>query len=100
MADVFKSSIATIAQDSHLQPRLGLHNHRQIDPSIVVDIDRRQTPSALYICQWKRHTLKGASDMLRIRDVAPESDAGRTGVCHGNIHPAIFVEVKNGDASS
>ena len=44
VAHIFKAAIAAIAKDAHLRAGAGFDNRRQVDPSVVVDIDRALGP--------------------------------------------------------
>ena len=46
VAYVLKAAVAAIAKDAHVRSALRLHDRRQVDPAIVINIDGRQSPSA------------------------------------------------------
>ena len=79
-------------------PAFGLHNCGQVDPAIVVDIDRRHAPSAQRVLQWQRNAFKSPADVFGACDIAPQREARRAGVRHRDIHPAVFVVVEHRDA--
>ena len=94
MANILKAAIAAIAKYAHLRPRFGVHNRRQIDPSIVVDIDGSKAPSAERSMKRQFHALKPPAYVIRAFHVPPQCQARRASVRHGNVHPAVFVEVQ------
>ncbi len=87
-----------VAQTPYLRSAAGLHNRRQIDPSIVIDIDRRHAPSPRRTRQRQVTRSNRSPHVLRPRNIPPQRQPRRARVRHRDIHPSIFVEIKNRDA--
>jgi len=93
-ADIFPAVRAEIAEYVQLCAVLRFQHRRQIHPSVIVEVDGRDTVAADdALRQRQRHALE-----VRAFYIAPQRQAGRAVVGHGHIHPAIFVEVENGHA--
>ena len=98
MAHIFKRPIAAIAKDLHARPGLGLHNRRQIDPAVIINIDRRNAPSAQRAMQRQFHSFKPPANAVRSRNVAPQRQPRRARVGDGDVHPAVLVVIQHGNA--
>ncbi len=88
---VLEAGRACVAEHSYLRPPRRLHDHREVNPPIVVDVDRRDTPGANDVMKRQKHPLEPSSI-----DVLPQRDRWRRRMGHGNVHPAILVEIKGG----
>ena len=86
---------AEVPQEAEFTTTVRLTRGNKIEPAVVVIIKRRNAPAARPAEIGKRY----AHELLAIY-VPPETHAGRAGVCKRHVHPAVFVEVKNGDADS
>ena len=89
-ANVFESLRALVAENPDFSSLRSLDHRRQVDPSIVVEVDSGDAPSFRRVGDGQWHAL----EVLAI-DIAPQANAGCTGVGKGNVHPTIFVEVED-----
>ena len=100
MAHILKTAVAAIAKDAHLRTGVAFDNCGQINPSVVVNVNGRQAPSAPRTMQREFHSFKPPANILRSCNVAPQREAWRAGMGHCNVHPAVLVVVEHGDACS
>src|SRR5579859_2722953 len=94
LLDVGPAFCSEVAQDANLSPAARFANGDEVEPAIVVIIDRGNSPAALpaEIGKWN------AFEMLSV-DVAPKADPRSTGVCEREIHPAVLIEVECNNAN-
>src|SRR5262249_10571050 len=97
-ADVVEGAVAAIAQHTELRARGSVDEDNEIDPAVVIDVDGGDAPAARSIREGKIDALEAAAGVVGCGDVAPEGDAGSAVVRDGDVHPAVFVEVEDGDA--
>src|SRR5467141_1760676 len=65
----------------------------EIAPAVIVVVDRGKSPAALPAEIRECDTLEALA-----LDVAPQADSRRAGVCEGQVHPAVFIEIECDDA--
>src|SRR5438067_12500419 len=90
MSHIFEALRTAIAKQPDLAALFTLSDRSNIDPSIIVVIESGHAKASNPMELWKTRSLKFAS-----ATVAPQSDAGRSKMGEGQIHPAIFVEVES-----
>src|SRR5512146_1839396 len=91
---VSESTFTQVAQNVNLGSLGGLDDGNQVNPAVVIHINSGNAPPAFRF-QRQRNTL----ELLPV-DVFPQSDSGSTCVRYRNIHPSIFIEIKNNNAGS
>src|SRR6266849_2157143 len=82
-----------ISQQANFTAASGFADGGEIEPAVVVVIQSSDSPSALPAEVRKWNALEALA-----LDVSPQADAGRARMSEGEIHPAVFVEVKGDDA--
>ena len=92
--DVGPAAGAEIAEQAQLAAAaVGFAGGDEIEPAVVVVIDRGNSPAALPAEIGQLHALEALPF-----HVAPQADAGRACVRESEIHPAVFVEVERDHA--
>src|SRR6266446_1156148 len=92
--DVGKAGSAEIAQQADFATGARFADSYKIEPAIIVVVDGGEPPAALPAQIGQRNTLEPLAF-----DVAPQGDAGRTGVGESKVHPAVFIEIECDDAN-
>ena len=57
-ADIFEALIAHVAQHAQLGTVRGFDDHREIDPAVVIEINRGYAPAAHCVTDGQRHALE------------------------------------------
>src|SRR5579864_7781286 len=91
--DVGPTFCADIAEQAEFATIAGFSYGDEIDPPVIVVIDRGNSPSALPAKISKRDTL----EMFAI-NVAPKADTRCARVRERQVHPAVFVEIESNHA--
>ncbi len=92
-AHVFEGAVAFVSEDAQFDAFGGFDDGGEIDPAVVVNVDGRDAPGSGCVGEGQGD----AFEALAV-DVPPQRDAGRSGVGDSDVHPAIFVEVEDGEA--
>ena len=91
MAHIFKAAVAAIAQHAHLRSGAGFDNRRQIDPSVVIDVDRRHAPAAQRAMQRQLNALESPAHVIRSCHIAPQRESRRAAcVTAISIQPSLL----------
>ena len=61
----------------------------EINPAIVIEIDRSDSRSTLPIQIRQRNPLKAFAFFI-----APQTDSRRTGMSESKVHPAVLIEIE------
>src|SRR6266849_4462956 len=91
--DVREAGRAEIAQQTQFAAGVGFPDSNEIEPAVVVVVDRGEPPSALPAEIGKGDTFEALAF-----DVAPQADAGRSSVRKSEVHPAVFIEIEGNHA--
>src|SRR4029077_3101363 len=70
----------------------GFPDSHEIEPAVVVVVDRGEAPAALPAKIRKGDTLEALAFY-----VAPQADARRASVRESEVHPAVFIEIEGND---
>src|SRR5260370_14543001 len=91
--DIREAGRAEIAQQAQFATGAGFPDSNEIEPAVVVVVDRGEPPAAL-----PAEIGKGDALETLAFDVAPQADAGRSRVRESEVHPAVLVEIESNDA--
>ena len=80
---------AQIPEQPYLAAVCAFANRDEIDPTIVVEVDRRNSCATLPVEIRQRDAFEAFAFV-----VAPQTDSRRSGMRERQIHPAIFVEIE------
>src|SRR5260221_8724832 len=87
--NIFEAGRAEIAQEAQFAAGAGFTDGNEIEPAIVVVIERRESPAAL---PTEIRQLEAFEPLAF--DIAPEADTGSASVGEGEVHPAVFIEIE------
>src|SRR5258708_6886315 len=87
--NIFEAGRAEIPQEAQFAAGAGFTDGNEIEPAIVVIIERRESPTAL---PTEIRQLEAFEPLAF--NIAPQADARRSGVGESEVHPAVFIEIE------
>ena len=87
---ILKARRTQISQRAQLRPVSRFNRGHQVEPSVVVEIDRSDSPTCGQVLYRQRDAFKALA-----LHIAPQRNAWAAGVGESYIHPPILIEIEH-----